>query len=82
MSKRLQILLPEADYRAIVKVCRHDKKKVSEWVRESLRRSLKYKEAPSAEDRIASVLRFASYSGPTGDIEEILSEIERGREFE
>ncbi|MDE2695904.1 MAG: hypothetical protein OXH97_05235 [Chloroflexota bacterium] len=31
------------------------------------------------EQRIAAVLRFARFSGPTGDIDQLLDEIERGR---
>lgn len=31
------------------------------------------------EQRIAAVLRFARFAGPTGDIDQILAEIERGR---
>ena len=31
------------------------------------------------EERIAAVLGFARFTGPTGDIDQLLSEIERGR---
>ena len=31
------------------------------------------------EQRIAAVLRFARFAGPTGDIDQLLGEIERGR---
>jgi hypothetical protein len=48
-------------------------------VRESLRRTLVEEEAPDPEQQIARVLRFARFQGPTGDIDEILAEIERGR---
>ena len=34
------------------------------------------------EERIAAVLRFARFAGPTGDIDQLLSEIERGRTSE
>ena len=34
------------------------------------------------EQRIAAVLRFARFTGPTGDIDQLLSEIERGRTSE
>jgi len=34
------------------------------------------------EERIAAVLRFARFIGPTGDIDQLLSEIERGRTSE
>jgi len=34
------------------------------------------------EERIAAVLGFARFTGPTGDIDQLLSEIERGRTSE
>jgi hypothetical protein len=32
-------------------------------------------------ERIAAILRFARFEGPTGDIDELLADIERGREL-
>ena len=36
-------------------------------------------ERAALEQRVAAVLRFARFSGPTGDIDQLLAEIERGR---
>lgn len=36
-------------------------------------------EREAVERRIAAVLRFARFAGPTGDIDQLLTEIERGR---
>ena len=36
-------------------------------------------EREAVKRRIAAVLRFARFSGPTGDIDQLLAEIERGR---
>ena len=33
----------------------------------------------SVEERLRAVLRFARFEGPTGDIDRMLAEIERGR---
>lgn len=80
MSKRLQVLLPEKDYRALAVVSRKESKTIAEWVRESIRRRLKAAEPPSPEKKLSKILKYARYSGPTGDIGQILSEIEKGRE--
>ncbi len=52
---------------------------VAQVVRDSLRRAAAEDAERLPEDRIAAVLRFARFSGPTGDIERILAEIEHGR---
>ena len=77
MSKRLQVLLPEKDYRALAVVSRKESKTIAEWVRDSIRRRLKVVEPPSPEKKLSKILKYARYSGPTGDIEQILSEIEK-----
>lgn len=79
MSKRLQVIMPDDEYRAIERAARQAGKPVASIVRETLRRGLAEQAGPSPEERIAAVLRFARYAGPTGDIEEILADIERGR---
>jgi hypothetical protein len=79
VSKRLQVVLSDEEYRAVARLARRQARPVSEVVRESLRRTMDEQGERPAEDRIASVLRFARFSGPTGDIDRILSDIERGR---
>jgi hypothetical protein len=79
VSKRLQIVVPDDEYRAITRAARRRGKPVSQIVRESLKRTLSEEADDDPERRIAAVLRFARFVGPTGDIEEILADIERGR---
>jgi hypothetical protein len=51
-------------------------------VRDSLRRTLAEEKAASdPEVQIAAVLRFARFAQPIGDIDQILEEVERGREL-
>jgi hypothetical protein len=79
VSKRLQIVLPDDEYRAIARAARRRGKPVSQIVRESLKRTLNEETDEDPERRIAAVLRFARFHGPTGGIDEILADIERGR---
>ncbi len=79
MSKRLQIVVSDEEYRALAKLARKRAKPVAQVVRESLRRTMADESERRPEERIAAVLRFARFSGPTGDIEQILQEIEQGR---
>lgn len=70
--------MPDQEYRAVVRRARRLGKPVAEVVRESLRRTLAER-GPDPAERIAAVLRFARFEGPTGDIDRLLAEIERGR---
>ncbi|HEY5477485.1 MAG TPA: hypothetical protein VIK11_12315 [Tepidiformaceae bacterium] len=79
MSKRLQVLLPDDEYRAVADAAQRQGKPVARIVRESLRRTLAEETDLEPEQRIAAVLRFARFAGPTGDIAQLLDEIERGR---
>lgn len=79
MSKRLQVILPDDEYRAVSEVAERAGKPVAEVVRESLRRTVAEAQDLDPKQRIAAILRFARFNGPTGDIEQILEEIERGR---
>lgn len=82
MSKRLQVVLPDDEYRAVSDAARRQGKPVASVVRESLRRTLAEELEKGPDERIAEVLRFARFAGPTGEIEQILDEIERGRGLE
>jgi hypothetical protein len=79
VSKRLQVILSDSEYRAVETAAARRGTPIASVVRESLRRYIEadFLEDPSA--RLASVLRFARFSGPTGDVEQLLEEIERGR---
>ena len=79
MSKRLQVVMPDDEYQALERAAARAKKPVARVVRDVLRRGLAEETEPDPEARIAAVLRFARFSGPTGDIDEILADIERGR---
>ena len=79
MSKRLQVVMPDDEYRMVASAARRRGQPISRVVRESLRRSLAEETDLDPNRRIAAILRFARFAGPTGEIDQLLGEIERGR---
>lgn len=78
MSKRLQVLLDETELAEIRRAARLGRMTVAEWVRQALRRARREEPMTDPKRKIA-VVREAARSGyPTADIEQMLSEIERG----
>jgi hypothetical protein len=81
MSKRLQVLLPEEELADIQRVARREDLSVGEWVRRALRDARASRPVNSAETKLKAVRRGAKYTFPTADIDQMLSEIERGYEI-
>jgi hypothetical protein len=75
----LQIVMPDEEYQALARAARRRGQSVSQIVRDSVRRTVAEQPAIDPDRRIAAVLRFARFAGPTGDVEQLLSEIEQGR---
>ena len=72
MSKRLQILVPEAMDRRVRKAAQRGRLSVGAWVRQAIDRALQ-------DDRPADPLdRLAALGAPTGDIEQVLADIDAG----
>lgn len=79
MTQRLQVLLDDSEFDEIRDVARRHRMTVAEWVRQALR-TARREEPRYALDQKLAVLREASqYAYPSGDIEGILEDIERGR---
>jgi hypothetical protein len=78
MSKRLQVLLPESEMEEIRKLADREQVTVGEWVRRALRDARSHRASAEPESRLKSVRRAAEYSFPTGEIDQMLEEIERG----
>jgi len=79
MSKRVQVVLSDEDYASLASAARTRGTSMSQLVRESLRRTVAEDAEADAERRIAAVLRFSRFTGPSTDIDQVLAEIERGR---
>ena len=78
MSKRLQVLLPDQEMTDIQRLARRERLTVGEWVRRALRGARAQKPVNDSEVKLKAVRRAAELSFPSADIEQMLSEIERG----
>ena len=74
MSTRLQILVPDGLDARVRKAAQRSRLSKGAWVRRAIERAL-------ADDRVAvdPLTKLAGLGAPTGDIEQMLAEIEAGR---
>ena len=75
MSHRLQVLIPEALDGRIRSAAERLRLSKGEWVRRAIERALAAELGGGGDP----VERLASLEAPTGDIEQVLREIEAGR---
>ena len=74
MSHRLQVLIPERLDMRVRKAAQRARVSKGEWVRRALEKALS---DPSGS--VDPLGRLASLGAPTGDIDQMLAEIESGR---
>ena len=72
MSHRLQVLIPESLDSRIRKAAQRLHVSKGEWVRQAIRDALR-------EDDSDPLDRLAALDGPTGDLDQLLREIDAGR---
>jgi len=70
--------LPDQEMKEIQRFARRERLTVGEWVRRVLREAREQKPANDPETKLKAVRRAVEFSFPTADIEQMLSEIERG----
>ena len=78
MSKRLQVLVDETEWREIQRAARAERMTVAEWVRGTLRAARRRGPAGDTSKKLAVVRTAAQHAFPTADIPRMLAEIERG----
>ncbi len=78
MTKRLQVLFEDSELREIQRVARRRRLTVAEWVRQGLRAARAAESPLEARKKLDIVRAAAAYAFPTGEIDEILADIERG----
>jgi len=62
----------------IQRLARRERVTVGEWVRRVLREAREQRPLHDPESKLKAIRRGAEFSFPTADIDEMLSEIERG----
>jgi len=78
MSKRLQVVLKDPEYREIRRAARSRNLSVSEWVRQALAVVRRSEPSGSVEKKLAAIRAAARFEFPAPDIEQMLEEIEAG----
>ena len=78
MSKRMQVLVEEADFRRMQAAAKQHSMTLAEWVRGTLREALRQTPTGSLERKLECVRAAARHEFPSADIEQMLEEIERG----
>ena len=80
MSKRLQVLFGEEEYREIQGFAQSQKMTVAEWVRQALRKA-RNEHAGSVDAKLRAIADASRHEFPTADIDVMLQEIESGRQI-
>jgi hypothetical protein len=78
MSKRLQVLLDEPEWREVQRAARAQRTTVAEWVRQALRAARRREPLGDPGRKLHAVRAAARHAYPSADIDEMLADIERG----
>jgi macrodomain Ter protein organizer (MatP/YcbG family) len=80
MSKRLQVLLDADEWEQLQAIARRHRTTVSEVVRRTLREAREREPAGDLDAKLRAIRSAARHEFPTADIEQMLVEIDSGRE--
>jgi hypothetical protein len=78
MSKRLQVLLDEPEWREIQRAARAERTTVAEWVRQALRAARRAASVRPPEAKVSAIRTAARHAFPTADISQMNAETARG----
>lgn len=78
MTKRMQVLLDDAEYRRIQRIAKRHRMTLAEWVRQTLRAAARQEPEGDPGKKLAVVREAATHAYPTADIGQMLEEIEAG----
>jgi len=78
MSKRLQVILEDPEYREVQRAARARQLSVAQWVREALSAARRREPRSDAGKKLDVVRSAVRFEFPTGDIDRVLAEIELG----
>lgn len=78
MAKRLQVILRDPEYREIQRIARSRHMSIAEWVRQALELARRHAPAIDSGKKLAVIRLAVRQDFPSGDIDQMLGEIERG----
>src|SRR5512146_2334154 len=78
MSKRLQVILKDPEYREVQRAARLRHISVAEWVRQALRLARRSEPEAGVGKKLSTIRAAAQLDYPSGDIDRMLAEIEVG----
>lgn len=78
MTKRMQVLLEDAEYRRIQRIAKRHHMTLAEWVRQALRAAAREEPEGDTGKKLAVVREAATHAYPSGDVGQMLEEIEAG----
>jgi hypothetical protein len=78
MSKRMQVILKDPEYREIQRAARSRSMSVAEWVRQALRQIRRSEPSGSVDKKLQTIRTAARLEYPTAEIDRMLAEIDRG----
>jgi hypothetical protein len=78
MAKRLQVILQDPEYREIQKMARSRRMSLAEWVRQALELARRREPLGTAGKKLEVIRAAAQHDYPTGDIDTMLADIEKG----
>lgn len=78
MTKRLQVIIQEPEYREIQQMARARHMSIAEWVRRALAMARQQEPLKDSGKKLDAIRDAARHGFPSGDIEDMLAEIERG----
>ena len=80
MTKRLQVIIQDPEYRDIQRAARLRRMTIAEWVRQALVQARKTEPSREVASKLEVIRAAARMDFPTADIDRMLEEIERGYE--
>jgi len=78
MTKRLQVLLQDPDYKEIQLMARSRHMSIAEWVRQALEMARRREPMGGVGKKLEAIRAAARHEFPVSDIGGILAEIEKG----
>jgi hypothetical protein len=78
VTKRLQVILQDPEYREIQRLARARRLSIAEWVRQALTAARRREPLGDAGKKLDIVRAAARHTYPTADIDRMLRDIESG----